>query len=74
MLSTQQSVETADLTDAELKEYYENLIAYVRSRLNIIGTSLYLLETHWSSEQADVLKYIRKINEEMESIRKFIND
>ncbi len=73
MTETTNSIQELNLPDPQVEEYYENLISYIRSRLNIIGTSVYLLETNWFSRGEDVSKYFRKINEEMESIRRLIN-
>ncbi len=72
MTENQQTEVSAGPTE---NEYYENLISYIRSKLNIINTSVYLLESNLSitAQTSDVSKYIRKINEEMESIRRLIN-
>ena len=63
-----------DLSNTELTKYYENLISYIRSRLNIIGTSVYLLQADWRDWGFADTKYFKKINEELESIRKLINN
>lgn len=62
-----------DLTNMDVVKNYENLISYLRSRLNVINTSVYLLEASWKEGMGDPTKYFKKINEEMESIRKLIN-
>jgi hypothetical protein len=49
------------------------LIPFIRSRLYVISTSLYLLEGEMNSRDYDCKKYLKKINEELEMIRKFIN-
>jgi hypothetical protein len=54
-------------------EEYRNLITFLRSRLDVISTSLYLLEESCQEEKEKTVKYLKKINDEMESIRKFIN-
>ena len=57
----------------EISEEYRNLISFIRSRLDVISTSLYLLEESCHEENIAATKYLNKINDEMESIRKFIN-
>jgi len=57
----------------EISEEYRNLISFIRSRLDVISTSLYLLEESCPEENIAAIKYLKKINDEMESIRKFIN-
>ena len=49
------------------------LIPFLRSRLYVISTSLYLLEDVMSGRDYECKKYLKKINEELEMIRKFIN-
>jgi hypothetical protein len=56
----------------QLKDF-ESLLSFIRSRLDIIGTSIYLLENNWSDKTSDPGKYFKKINDEMELIRKLIN-
>ena len=57
----------------DVSEEYRNLVAFIRSRLDVISTSLYLLKESCQEENIAGIKYIKKINDEMESIRKFIN-
>lgn len=52
---------------------FDNFLSFLRSRLDVISTSVYLLEVCWYEGRKDPIKYLKKINEEMESIRKFIN-
>jgi hypothetical protein len=52
---------------------FESLLSFIRSRLDVIGTSIYLLENNWSDKTSDPGKYFKKINDEMELIRKLIN-
>lgn len=52
----------------------EDLLSYLRSRLNIIGTSVYLIQSKLADNEKDVGKYFKKINDEIESIRKLINE
>jgi hypothetical protein len=57
----------------DVSEEYRNLVSFIRSRLDVISTSLYLLERSCQEENIELIKYLKKINDEMESIRKFIN-
>ena len=57
----------------DISEEYRNLVSFIRSRLDVISTSLYLLEESCQIENNKTIKYLKKINAEMESIRKFIN-
>lgn len=68
------SIKTTETSPRQIQQYYENLLSYIRSRLNVIVTSLYLLESNWEDKSADGIKYFHKINEEIESIRKLINE
>jgi hypothetical protein len=52
---------------------FDTFLSFLRSRLDVISTSVYLLEVCWYEGRNDPIKYLKKINEEMESIRKFIN-
>lgn len=63
-----------DLNETQLVKYYENLISFIRSRLNVIGTSVYLLQSDLPATDVQSYKYFRKINEEIDSIRKLINE
>ena len=60
-------------TFIEGSENYQNLVTFLRSRLDVISTSLYLLEESVLENSEKTVKYLKKINDEMESIRKFIN-
>ncbi len=50
-----------------------NFMAFIRNRLNVIGTSMYLLENAPDKDQSSRKKYIEKIKLELEIIRKSIN-
>jgi len=64
----------SELSSQEIVEYYERILSYIRSRLNVIGTSLYLLQENFPFHCAEEIKYFNKINEELESIRRLINN
>ncbi len=55
-----------------LKEYAD-VISFIRSHLDIISTSIYLLEVCWFEDKNDPMKYLKKIKQEMEIIRLFLN-
>ncbi|MCB0286811.1 MAG: hypothetical protein R3C41_02925 [Calditrichia bacterium] len=50
------------------------VLAFIRNRLNVIGTSMYLLENVGESDPFSRQKYINKIKYELEIIRKSINE
>ncbi|MFZ0388985.1 MAG: hypothetical protein WAN36_00890 [Calditrichia bacterium] len=66
-----QETETAG---KELTQHYENILSYIRSRLNIINTSVYLLQSEYTENRYGFNKYFETINAEMESIRRLINE
>lgn len=62
------------LTDQQITEYYEGIISYIRSRLNVISASVYLLESGNYLDNGSEKKYLLKIDQELESIRKLLNE
>jgi hypothetical protein len=56
--------------DSEYKILLENL----RSRLNVLNTSIFLLEENIPDSNAVSNKYIKKINSEIKRIREMIID
>jgi len=54
-------------------DFLQDFISFLRSRLNVIGTSLYLLEETVKYEPYKSEKYIQKIYEEIDLIRNIIN-
>lgn len=61
-------------SEKQIKEYYEGLLSFIRSRLNVISTSVYLLQSESQEYSLERFKYLQKINEEIDSIRRLIND
>ncbi len=55
------------------EDFLQDFISFIRSRLNVIGTSLYLLEEAIKYEPYKGEKYIQKIYEEIDLIRNVIN-
>jgi hypothetical protein len=51
---------------------YNNLIEELRTRLNILSTSLFLLYDSFNTDDPKLDRYLKKINKEMEKIRQLI--
>lgn len=51
----------------------QDFLSIMRSRLNVIGTSLYLLENSLESQHHPSKKYVEKIKQELEALRLLIN-
>jgi hypothetical protein len=64
---------SSNSNDANAAEQFEEMISFLRSRLNIIGTSVYLIQAKLANDEKDVGKYFKKINEQIESIRAILN-
>lgn len=50
-----------------------DFLSVIRSRLNVIGASMYLLENSLDRKDCSRLRYVEKIKEELEVIRRLIN-
>lgn len=55
------------------EDFIRDFLSFIRSRLNVIGTSVYLLEESLKQDRYESQKYIRKIYNEIETIRSVIN-
>ncbi len=66
-------ISNSNKKESQNSNQYEEMISFLRSRLNIIGASVYLIQAKLAEDEKDVGKYFRKINEEIESIRKVLN-
>ncbi len=64
---------TPEKSIQQIEEHYNNILSFIRSRLNIIGTSAYLLQSSFSQQDSELSKYIHRIHNEIESIRKVLN-
>lgn len=51
----------------------DNLMAFIRNRLNVIGTSMYLLEKTLQNDPISQQKYINTIKYQLEMLRQSIN-
>ena len=52
---------------------YEHLLEVLRTRLNVLNTSVFLLEDNLSEQDKKTSHYIGKINAELDRIRHLIN-
>ena len=52
---------------------YNGLIEELRTRLNILSTSLFLLHDSFNVDDPKLTRYLEKINKEMEKIRQLIS-
>ena len=64
---------TAVEQQPDVDQEYTDLISFIRSHLDIISASVYLLEICWFEDKEDPLKHLKKIKQEMEMIRLFLN-
>lgn len=51
----------------------KELLCSIRSRLNVIGTTMYLLEEAVKLDTAPKKRYFSKMKKEMETVRQLIN-
>jgi signal transduction histidine kinase len=52
---------------------YEHMLEVLRTRLNVLNTSVFLLEDNLSEQDKKTSHYIAKINAELDRIRHLIN-
>ena len=53
---------------------YENLLENLRSRLNVLNTSMFLLEDNIGDKNNKTDKYLKQINSELKRIRELVVD
>jgi signal transduction histidine kinase len=58
--------------EPSLLNEYNDLIEELRTRLNILNTSLFLLRDSFKQKDPKLTRYLKKINKEMEKIRQLI--
>ncbi len=63
----------SSVTEESEELSWQQFLTFLRSRLNVISTSLYLLESSLAPDEGPPKKYIHKISEEIETIRKVLN-
>lgn len=66
---TQLSLEHSD----DLLLEYDSMIEELRKRLNVLSTSLFLLDESSKPNDPKLQRYIKNINREMEKIRQIIS-
>lgn len=59
---------------AELGIENQNLMEILRTRLNVLNTSVFLLAEKLNDSDLKTSEYLKKINREMERIRKLITE
>jgi uncharacterized protein YfkK (UPF0435 family) len=52
---------------------YDSMIEELRTRLNVLNTSLFLLHESTKSDDPNLIRYLKQINKEMEKIRQIIS-
>ena len=62
-----------DDTQARTIIEYDSMIEELRTRLNVLSTSLFLLHESSKSEDPKLIRYLKQINNEMEKIRQIIS-
>jgi hypothetical protein len=65
--------EMRDDTQSRTILEYDSMIEELRTRLNILSTSLFLLHESSKSEDPKKIRYLKNINKEMEKIRQIIS-
>jgi len=53
---------------------YESLLENLRTRLNVLNTSIFLLEDNIGDKTRKADKYLKRINSELKRIRELIVD
>jgi hypothetical protein len=53
---------------------YENLLENLRTRLNVLNTSIFLLEDNMGDKNNKTDKYLKQINSELKRIRELVID
>ena len=67
--STHLSLEPSD----DLLVEYDSMIEELRKRLNVLSTSLFLLDESSKPSDPKLQRYLKNINREMEKIRQIIS-
>jgi len=57
----------------EIIEEYNVMIEELRTRLNVLSTSLFLLHESTNTEDPKARRYLNSVNQEMERIRNIIS-
>ncbi|RMI17032.1 MAG: hypothetical protein D6681_03815 [Calditrichaeota bacterium] len=73
MQSLTQDTPVCPPTPSTDPDAWEEFLTTIRRRLNVIGTSIYLLQSSLEGEDAALERYMQAIHQEMAAIRKLIN-
>ena len=65
--------EYAGRTGEDIINEYNTMIEELRTRLNVLSTSLFLLHESTSTEDPKARRYLNSVNQEMERIRNIIS-
>lgn len=65
--------EYAGGTGEDIIQEYNVMIEELRTRLNVLSTSLFLLHESTSTEDPKARRYLNSVNQEMERIRNIIS-
>ena len=65
--------EYTDGTGEDILNEYNVMIEELRTRLNVLSTSLFLLHESTSTEDPKTKRYLNSVNQEMERIRNIIS-
>ncbi len=59
--------------DGEIIREYDRMIEELRTRLNVLSTSLFLLHESTDTDDPKTKRYLNSVNQEMERIRNIIS-
>jgi signal transduction histidine kinase len=72
-VSVEKTEKIRDDTHTRTLVEYDSMIEELRTRLNVLSTSLFLLHESSKSDDPKLKRYLKQINTEMERIRQIIS-
>ena len=72
-MSVDKTEKVRDDTHSRTLVEYDSMIEELRTRLNVLSTSLFLLHESSKSDDPKLKRYLKQINTEMERIRQIIS-
>jgi len=72
-VSVENPRKVSDDTKTRTLVEYDSMIEELRTRLNVLSTSLFLLHESSKSDDPKLQRYLNQINTEMEKIRQIIS-
>jgi signal transduction histidine kinase len=72
-VSVEKTEKVRDDTHSRTLLEYDSMIEELRTRLNVLSTSLFLLHESSKSDDPKLKRYLKQINTEMERIRQIIS-